>query len=200
MNETADPAAAPPNAGLPRPRLGDKLAVALQGLRAGAAPLLRVDDKGNAALLPYQFDAASGRLHRRGCREIPRHAALYGLSHVSRDQLANSCKWCHPVPDDQKSPPDTTDRTELLFGLVSLVGQFTSVLRERGKEFQQTTEGQRLAGQFGAAYRSLDTGQKAVLDLVVNVLDQLVDRTRRLDDSLHQSREDVPGPAPEGEV
>jgi hypothetical protein len=173
----------------------DEAAIALQGLRtkarAGAGFLLRVDDTAEAALRPFQFDAAAGLLHRRGCRAIPHGAALYGLAHVTRDDLAHACKRCQPVPDEHP-PTDKTERTDLLFGLVSVIDQFAGVIKERGKEFRKTSEGQRLSAQIGTAYRSLDQGQQGLLDLFVATLDQLIERVKNADETLH-------GKGPEGD-
>lgn len=111
----------------------DQAALALQALagrgRSGADILLRVDNSAEAAEAPYQFDAAAGRLHRRGCRAIPEGAPLYALWHLGHDDLSVACKRCKPLPDDTK-PSEPTDRAELLFGLVSLVSQFSGVNAE----------------------------------------------------------------------
>ena len=101
-----------------RPLL-DQAALALQALRGAGRRrtdvLLRIDNTAEAAAAPYQFDAAAGLLHRRGCRAIPEGAPLYGRWHLGRDDLTVACKRCKPLPDETK-PSEPTDRADLLLG------------------------------------------------------------------------------------
>src|SRR5258708_35453076 len=148
----------------------DKAALALQALRgerrAVSNLLVRIDNTMEAAAAPYQFDAASGRLHRQGCRAIPESAPLYGLWHLTRDDLKHACKWCRPLPEEPHND-DAKDRADLLFGLVSLVDQFGRVLKERGRDFQNTEEGRQLSSQIGALYEGLGRREQEVLDTVL---------------------------------
>jgi hypothetical protein len=175
-----------------RPLL-DQAALALQALRgAGRRPtdvLLRIDNTAEAASAPYQFDAAAGLLHRRDCRAIPEGAPLYGRWHLVRDDLTVACKRCQPLPDETK-PSEPTDRADLLLGVLSLVSQFSGVLKERGKDYQNTEEGQALTAQLGTLYRDLGRREKDVLDAVLGTLDAVIDRLRTLDRSLNQKNPD----------
>ncbi len=170
----------------PRPVL-DQAALALQALhsagRSGADVLLRVDNSAETAAAPYQFDAAAGRLHRRGCRAIPEGAPLYARWQLGPDELSLACKRCKPLPDDTQ-PSEPPDRADLLLGIVSLVSQFSGVLKERGKDYQKTDEGQALTAQLGAIYRGLGRKEKDLLDTVLHVLDAMVERVRTLDRAL----------------
>ena len=172
-----------------RPLL-DQVALTLQALRnVGGLPsdvLLRIDNTKEAVAAPYQFDAAAGRLHRRGCRAIPEGAPLYGRWHLSHDDLTVACKRCRPLPDETK-PSEPTDRTDLLLGVLSLVSQFSSVIKERGKDYQKTDEGQALTAQLGAIYRNLGQREKDMLDAMLGTLDVVIERLRSLDRTLHKN-------------
>jgi len=175
-----------------RPLL-DQAALAVQALhragRLGSDVLVRIDNTEETAAAPYQFDAARGTLHRRGCRAIPDGAPLYARWHLTRDDLKHACKRCKPLPDEQHNT-EPTDRADLLFGLVSLVDQFGGVLKERGKDFRKTEEGQQLSAQLGAIYRNLGRREKDVLDTVLSTLDAVIERLRALDRSLNRNGAD----------
>lgn len=170
--------------------LFDQAALALQALRSGGRlrsdVLLRIDNTAEASAAPYQFDAAVGRLHRRGCRAIPDGAPLYGRWHLGRDDLTVACKRCKPLPDETK-PSEPTDRADLLLGLLSLVSQFSGALKDRGKDYQKTDEGQALTAQLGAIYRTLGRQEKDMLDMMLGTLDTVIERLRALDRSLHKN-------------
>ena len=174
----------------PHPLL-DQAALAVQTLRRAnrADVLVRIDNTFETAKAPYQFDAARGILHRRECRAIPGDAPLYGLWHLSRDDLKHACKRCTPVPD-QPHKDETTDRIDLLFGLMSLVDQFGGVLKERGKDYQHTDEGRRLSDRLGTLYRALGQREKEVLDAMLTTLDAVVVQLRALDRSLNRKDTD----------
>ncbi len=173
----------------PRPLL-DQAALAVQALRRagqlGFDVLVRIDNTAEAAAAPYQFDAARGTLHRRGCRAIPDGAPLYARWHLGRDDLTVACKRCKPLPDETK-PSDPTERADLLLGLLSLVSQFSGVLKERGKDYQKTDEGQALTAQLGAIYRNLGRREKDMLDAMLGTLDTVIERLRALDRSLNKN-------------
>ena len=90
------------------------------------------------------------------------------------------------MPDETK-PSDPTDRADLLLGLLSLVSQFSGVLKERGKDYQKTDEGQALITQLGAIYRDLGRREKDILDAMLGTLDTVVERLRALDRSLNKN-------------
>jgi hypothetical protein len=170
--------------------VADEVALAVQGLRRAAAggfdALVRIDNRTAEANAPFQFDAARGLLHRRGCRAIPPNAPLFGLTSIGGDVLSRVCRRCKPVPEASQDTK-ATDRADMLFGLVSLVDQFAGVLKERGKDYRQTAEGQHLGTQLGAVYQSLGAREKDVLDVVLTTLDQVVTRLRALDGALNQN-------------
>lgn len=168
--------------------VADEVALAIQHLRlvsGGFNTLVRIDNRATEVNAPYQFDAARGLVHRRGCRAIPPNAPLFALTSVSRDDLRHACNRCQPVPEP--SDNKAADRTDMLFGLVSLVDQFADVLKERGKDYRLTTDGQHLDTQLGEVYRTLGVREKEILDVVLTTLDQVAARLRALNGSLNQN-------------
>jgi hypothetical protein len=93
------------------------------------------------------------------------------------------------LPDDTNSTPPT-DRADLLLGVLSLISQFSGVLKERGKDYQKTDEGQALTAQLGAMYRNLGRREKEVVDTMLATLDSLIERLRALDRSLKKNGAD----------
>jgi len=171
----------------------DRTALALQALRgattAGLDVLLRIDNTQESEAAPYQFDAAAGRLHRRGCRAIPLGAPLYARWHLSREDLNLACSRCRPVPDNAK-PEKSSDRNDLLLGLISLVTQFSSVLKDRGKDFQKTEEGRALTDHLGTIYRELGRREKESVDAALAALDAIIEQIRTLDHALKNTGAD----------
>jgi hypothetical protein len=167
--------------------VADRIALAIQSLRV-AAPhrfdaLVRIDNRAVEADARFQFDIRHGMLHRRGCHAIPPNVPLLGLASTGPEYLIAACKRCKPVPEP---PPDTrsTDRANVMFGLVSLVDQFAGVLRERGKDYRQTPDGQRLGTQLKEIYSGLGAREKEIVDVVINTLDQVAARLRSMDSDL----------------
>ena len=143
-----------------------------------------------AAAAPYQFDAVHGVLHRRGCRAIPPGArsACYGLWRIGPDEQKHACERCRPMPD-QGRIPEEKDRTDLLFGLISVIDQFAGVLKERGKDYQKTDEGQQITARFGSFYRALGRREKEILDTVLGSLEALIDKARETEERLNGNRD-----------
>ncbi|MGH7119776.1 MAG: hypothetical protein ACREFP_12430 [Acetobacteraceae bacterium] len=169
----------------------ERAALAIQELHRGEMldgweTLLRIDNRAEAADAPFQFDAVHGVLHRRGCRAVPASAgaALYGLWRIGPDEQAYACGRCRPMAEESKR--DGTDRTDLLFGLASVIGQFAGVLKERGKDYQKTAEGQDIASQLSSFYRTLGRREKAVVDTVLETLEVLIGKLREADERLNR--------------
>lgn len=162
------------------------------GRKERERPLLRIDNLTDAARAPFQFDAAGGRLHRRGCRSIStrsRHA-LYGLWRIDPEECKLACPSCKPVPMEEKSR-ERGDATDILFGLVSLVDQFGSVLRERGREYRNSEDGHELGRRFEGLFQRLDQREQDFLSTLLNSMDGLITAVRDIDDRLNKSnRED----------
>jgi len=172
-----------------RPPVVDEVALALQGLRqaglgTGYDVLVRIDNRSAEAGAPYQLDAARGVLHRRDCRALPKSAPTFALGRVSEEALSRACKRCKPMIEPTQ--PKTRERADVLFGLVSLVDQFGSVLKERGKDFRQTPEGRRLDTQLTEVYQGLGAREKEVLDVVLATVNDILARLRSIDGALNR--------------
>ena len=171
--------------------LAERVALAIQDLHGNEShdrwnTLLRIDNRAEAAEAPFQFDAVHGVLHRRGCRAIPLGArsAVYSLWRVGPDELKRACERCRPVPEE-RATPNETERTDLLFGLISVIDQFGGVLKERGKDYQKTDEGRQITAQWGRFYRALGRREKEVLDTVLSSLEALIGKIREADERLN---------------
>lgn len=169
----------------------DLVARSLQSLRGRAdadRPLLRIDNLDDAAQAPYQFDAASGRLHRRGCRAIPARSgqALYGVWRIGPEERKLACTRCKPAPMD-KEPDKRNDTADMLFGLISLIDQFGSVLRERGQEYRKSEDGRVLSDRFEGIFERLDQREQDFLSTLLNSMDGLIRTVRDIDNRLSNS-------------
>jgi hypothetical protein len=182
-----------------RGALVDFVAQSLQALRQ-ERPLLRIDNLDEAAQAPFQFDAAAGRLHRRGCRSIPARSrlALYGVWRIGAEERKLACPRCQPVPME-KEPEDRSDATDILFGLISLIDQFGSVLRERGREYRNSEDGRRLSHQFGGLFQGLERGERDVLATLMTSMDGLIKTVRNLDAKLNNGKDNANGDNQEAE-
>lgn len=171
--------------------IGDAIALGIQGLRraqsrSGGQPLLRIDNRVDAESAPFQFDTARGRIHRTGCRAIPESSksALYGVWRFGPEDEELACPRCKPVPDEEKGG-DPHLATDMLYGLLSVIDQFGGVLRERGREYRRSREGQKLEQEIGALYRGIGEREREVLQAVISSLDGIVQVVRDLDDGVN---------------
>jgi hypothetical protein len=153
-----------------------------KGWLRGSQPLLRIDNSDKARRAPFQLDAVTGRLHRAGCRSIPKDStsALYGIWRIGKDDQTLACPRCKPMPktDDKTEDPDYP--TDLLYGLISVVSQFGGVLRERGQEYRNSRAGKLMSAQIEHVYRGVNEREKNVLDVVLTSLDELANAIRDL--------------------
>jgi hypothetical protein len=168
--------------------LGDVIALKIQELRSHGdegRPLLRIDNRAKAATAPFQFDTATGRLHRNGCRAIPSSSktALYGLWRVPPHGPQSACPVCRPA-DEEVSEMDREGPSDYLYGLLSVIDQFGGVIRERGREFRESREGKQLKNGLDGVYRNLDDSGRATLDVVLSSLDGLLATLADIDKSL----------------
>lgn len=171
--------------------LGDVLALKIQEWHAAAKlkgdqPLLRIDNREEVAEAPFQFDAAAGRLHRRGCRALgaASRRPVYGVWQVGTHEWKLACGRCKPVAEEQKRE-DRSAAADLLFGFVSIIAQFGGVLRERGREYRQSSPGRALNQQIETLYQGLGRRERDIVDTVLVSLDGLVTRIRELDRGLN---------------
>jgi hypothetical protein len=177
------------------PALGDLAAFKLQELRAqgkirGDLPLLRIDQRADAAKAPFRFDSATGRLHRRDCRAIPRssRSALYGVWQIGPGEQSLACEQCRPVPIAGRAGDDALP-TDLFYGFLSVLDQFGHVLRERGREYRKGQPGRRLLADLGGVYSGFEKREREILDVITSALDGFL---RAIQD-VHQSLNGING-------
>ncbi|HTS63219.1 MAG TPA: hypothetical protein VMH28_14425 [Candidatus Acidoferrales bacterium] len=173
--------------------LGDLAAIGLQELFRQRAidveqPLLRIDYRSEAARAPFHFDMVGGKLHRTGCRAIPRTSlpALYAVWEPGDGWPSLACPQCRPVfPEAAEMKPDSS--FDLLYGLLSVVDQFGSVLTERGREYRNSARGRQLSRQLTQLLGALDQPQREVLDAALNSLDGMVKAIRQVNQTLEKN-------------
>lgn len=175
-----------------RLHLADMIGLRIQELHSkgslkGSQPLFRIDNRERARRAPFQLDAATGKLHRVGCRSVPRgsRSALYGVWRIGENDRPLACTRCKPMsePDDKKDDPEYP--TDLLFGVLAVVNQFGGVLRERGQEYRNSQVGKLLNNQIGNMYRGINERERTILNVVLSSLDELANTIRKLDEDLH---------------
>ena len=156
----------------------------LQHLQPEPRPLLRIDNRKEAAGAPFQFDTVVGRVHRNGCRAIPAgsRTALYGLWQLPEQLRDQACPVCRPT--ESQDGEMARDPSDILFGVLSVIDQFGSVIRERGREFRESEEGRRLKESIDGAYQGLEERERATLQVVLSSLDGLLQTIQDLDASL----------------
>ncbi len=181
------------SAAIPGSQLIDKVGLHIQELHAaghlrGEQPLLRIDNREEARRAPFQFDAATGRLHRTGCRAIPQGSlsALYGVWQIGQGEKPLVCPRCKPMPKTDDRMNDTEFPMDMLYGLLAVISQFGGVLRERGQEYRNSQPGQVLGQQIDKMYRGVNDREKAVLDVLLTSLDGLARTIHDLDESLNE--------------
>ncbi len=183
--------------------LGDTFALKLQELHRanrlhGNQPLLKIDNREEAEQAPYQFDTALGKLHKKGCKAIPEssRSALYGLWKIGEQERKYACAVCSPAPREPV-PGEQRSHTDLLYGLLSIVDQFSGVLMERGREYRKSKEGRDLGAGLEGVYQELDNQEKQIVDVVISSLDGVIGAVRQLDDQINEGTE--PDETPGGE-
>jgi hypothetical protein len=157
----------------------DRAAIMLQRLRsqgrlADDQPLIRLDYRHQAQGAPFRFDSTRGILHRRDCGAIPADArsAIYAVWQVTDDDRSHTCRKCRPAPAADGRQRLTT--TDLVFGLLSIVDQFGTILFERGKEFRQSSRGRELEQSLSGMFEDLDKANRQGLDFISATLDEIV--------------------------
>jgi len=173
--------------------IGDRFAIRLQNLRTegkvkGDRPLLRIDNRGEAATAPYQYDIVRAKLHRSGCGAIPRasRSALLARWEISPEESNLGCEECRPGPIERGAMRRNL-ASDLLYGMVSVLDQFGNVLKERGREYRESEEGQQLTSDLEGLYANLDKRQRELLDVALSSLDSLLELVQDYDRSLHSA-------------
>lgn len=179
--------------------IGDRIALALQALRQERGvdvrrPLLRIDYRPEAAAAPFRFDMAGGKLHRTGCPAILRapSQALYSVWDPGEELPALACEKCRPAAIESAHMRQDSS-LDIIYGFLSIVDQFGSVLTERGREYRNSRRGRRLAKDLSGMFSALDQTQQDALQLTLASLDGLVKAIEQANRSLAP-----PGPVNNG--
>jgi hypothetical protein len=159
---------------------GDRLALELQdlfqrGVIDAEQPLLRIDNRFEAARAPFRLDPVHGKLHRTGCPAIPAtsSAALYAVWDPGSEAVFLACRKCRPsAVETAKMKQDTS--FDILYGLLSIVDQFGSVLTERGKEYRKSSRGRQLSKGLRKLMSELNGTESEAVRLAAASLDGLV--------------------------
>jgi hypothetical protein len=160
--------------------IADRIALALQALgrKRGVdvrRPLLRIDYRPEAAAAPFRFDLVGGKLHRTGCPAIPRapSQAIYSVWDPGEELPALACERCQPAPIESAHMRQDSS-LDIIYGFLSIMDQFGSVLEERGREYRNSRRGRRLAKDLSGKFSALDRAQQEALQLTLASLDGLV--------------------------
>jgi len=173
--------------------VGDRLAIELQNLYQqgridSELGLLKIDYRDRAGEAPLCFDMANGTLHRTGCEAIPEEAAsaLYAVWQPDPGAEALACPSCKPTSPEGTGMSD--DRgADIVYGLVSILDQFGSVLRERGREYRNSSRGRQMTRDFDQLLSTLDQTQHEALQLTLSSLDGLIKVVAQIGDSLNHN-------------
>lgn len=170
--------------------IGDLLALKLQQLQSekklkGDQALFKVDYREEAAKAPFQFDTARSRLHRTGCRAIPASSrtALFGLWRMRPEERQYACPKCRPSPE-RDTTMNQNFTSDLIYGVLSILDQFGNVLRERGREYRSSKNGNEAELSVEGFYQNLGEREKEVLDVVLASLDGALRTIHDLDSDL----------------
>ncbi len=173
------------------PDIGDSIALKIQkwrmeGKLKSGRPLLRIDNRNEAADAPFQFDSVRSILHRTGCKAIPResHSALYAVWTISPEDLKFACEKCKPDLDDEDDMSNNKDTFDIIFGFISLIDQFSSVLIERGREFRNSRQGRKIEGEMENLISELDKKQKDAVNVLISSLDGVIKAINTYNDQL----------------
>jgi hypothetical protein len=175
--------------------LGDRVALELQRLfqsgRTGTDQgLLRIDFREEAAKAPFCFDMATGKLHQPGCVSLAASSgrARYGLWHPGSELRRLACERCRPSAREDAAVSDDAG-SDIIYGVLSLVDQFRSVLKERGREYRNSPRGRQVSKDLGRLIPILSHAQRASVGLAVSSLEGLLQAIDELNRSMErQSR------------
>ena len=177
-------------------QLGDLLALKAQELRSqglisGEQALLKIDYREHAAKAPFQFDIAKGKLHQTHCNSIPSDSksALYALWNIEKGDQKFACKKCKPV-EDQGSSMDKNTGTDILYGVLSVLDQFGSVLQDRGREYRESDQGKQAKSGIDGLLSTLNEGQKDSLNLILASLEGALEIVNDYNKSMEAQKND----------
>ena len=131
-------------------------------------------------------------------------SALYGVWRIAEEEEKLACPRCDPMlrpeeklgekPADKplEKPNEAESPLDLLYGVLSVIGQFGGVLRERGQEYRNSRAGTMLGAQIEKMYSTVSEREKNILDVMASSLNTLAVAIRELDDGLNAGKDAAP--------
>lgn len=83
------------------------------------------------------------------------------------------------------SRPQDDQTVDMLYGVLSIVSQFGSVLRERGQEYRKSGAGAALGGRIEKIYAEVNESERSVLDVLTTSLGTLAAALREIEGGLN---------------
>jgi hypothetical protein len=90
--------------------------------------------------------------------------------------------------------PQDDHAVDVLYGVLSIVSQFGSVLRERGQEYRKSGAGAALGGRIEKIYAEVNESERSVLDVLTTSLGTLAAALREIEGGLNSERTRGAGP------
>jgi hypothetical protein len=90
--------------------------------------------------------------------------------------------------------PQDDHAVDILYGVLSIVSQFGSVLRERGQEYRKSGAGAALGGRIEKIYAEVNESERSVLDVLTTSLGTLAAALREIEGGLNSERTRGAGP------
>ena len=81
--------------------------------------------------------------------------------------------------------PQDDHAVDMLYGVLSIVSQFGSVLRERGQEYRKSGAGAALGGRIEKIYAEVNESERTVLDVLTTSLGTLAAALREIEGGLN---------------
>jgi hypothetical protein len=173
--------------------LVDQGALLLQRLRAenkiSDDSLLRIDYRPEAENAPFVFDAATGVLHKKGCAGLKKdsRSAQYAVWTITKQDLSLACRKCKPMPKPELKPQHN-ELTDIVFGVMSMLDQFSAVLGQRGKEFRVTDRGKAMERTFGSLLNNLDKNGNQGYAAAIKTLQTAIDSVNTYNEKLQPTK------------
>ena len=90
--------------------------------------------------------------------------------------------------------PQDDHAVDMLYGVLSIVSQFGSVLRERGQEYRKSGAGAALGGRIEKIYAEVNESERSVLDVLTTSLGTLAAALRDIEGGLNGEQTRGAGP------
>jgi hypothetical protein len=148
-------------------------------------PLIGLDYGERAGRAPFQFDTTHGELHRTGCKFLKQDSKLshFALWEIDEADLKLACDKCRPHPKGN-APVEKKEMSDMVLGLLSLVDQFGSALRERGAEYRNSERGKGLVTALDELSGEFSGKQQALFENALTGLDRLLTTMQKLGETM----------------